>query len=102
VNQGDYLQVKSFYVRNPSDTTVTETMRLIAKEGGYYYVPDVAGPQGEVYFKFSAYSATGFSAANPEHDFPKIISYQLVNPKALEATIEGNSKKKTFYFERVD
>jgi hypothetical protein len=102
VKQGDFLLGKSFFIHNTTDTTVTETIRLIALGGGYYYVPDVAGPQEEVYFKLTKYSNAGFTAANPEHNFPKIISYTLVSPSALQATIEGNGKKKTYYFQRLN
>ncbi|MCI0751530.1 MAG: DUF6265 family protein [Flammeovirgaceae bacterium] len=101
-DKGNFLEGKSFIIGSSADTTVTESIRLISKEGAFFYVPDVEGPQGEVYFKISSLDGSGFVASNPDHDFPKIITYARVGKSLLEATIEGNGKKKTFYFERLN
>src|SRR5579872_1390266 len=55
---------------------VTEEIKLIKKGNDFYYVPDVAGPQGAVEFKITLFDKNSFVAENPQHDFPKMIIYR--------------------------
>lgn len=84
-----------------ADTVVTEKLKIKKQNTTFYYVPDVAGDQPEVYFKIVRFDASGFTAENPEHDFPKIIRYQLVSPTSIRADIEGNGKIIPFVFDKV-
>jgi len=84
-----------------ADTVVTENLKIIYRKDAFYYVPDVAGDQPEVYFRIIKYSTTGFTAENPQHDFPKIIRYLLMTPTSIKAEIEGDGKVIPFYFDKI-
>jgi hypothetical protein len=82
-----------------SDTSFVEKLKIIIKDNEVYYVADVPDNKELTYFKFIELTATGFICENPEHDFPKKISYQL-NGSKLKATISGNGKSIDYFFER--
>ncbi len=88
------------------DEKMLETLELIFTSGSYYYVSRVSGQNnGEaVWFKITSYSEKGFVAENPEHDFPKRITYDLVNKDSIHAFIDGGpalpGKKSDFYYTR--
>jgi hypothetical protein len=97
------LEGVSFRIKN-ADTTVTEQIKIVFKNGAFHYVPDVAGDQGAVDFKISRHTSDSFVAENPQHDFPKIIRYKLIrkdNADFIEASIEGNGKVIPYSFERL-
>jgi hypothetical protein len=98
------LLAKSFSIEN-GDSVVTESIQLLEDNGNFYYVPDVAGEQGPVLFKITSYDTKSFVAENPQHDFPKIIRYQLVERNSkhfLHATIEGGGKEIEYVFLKQD
>lgn len=82
------------------DTTFVEKLRIVAKEDGVFYVADVPENQKPVYFKFTALTDSTFVCENPDHDFPKKISYAL-NGTRLTARISGAGKEEEFMFERT-
>jgi len=86
---------------NGPDTSFVERIRIIIKENNFYYVADVPQNKESTYFKFTELTTTGFICENPEHDFPKKISYQLQGT-SLKATISGNGKSIDYLFERKD
>lgn len=85
---------------------VMETLQLVYRDGKYYYISAVKGQNNEqpVKFTITSYSETGFTAENPQHDFPKRISYRLVTKDSLHAFIDGGpsmpDKKSDFYYSR--
>jgi hypothetical protein len=81
------------------ETALLEKLKLIIKENAIYYVADVPENKQLVYFKLTEISENAFSCENPEHDFPKRISYQKDGDK-LKATISGNGKSVDYFFER--
>jgi len=83
-----------------NDTAFVEKLQLVTKDGNIYYVADVPGNKGAVYFKFTAISANGFTCENPEHDFPKKISYQKEG-NMIKARIEGDGKAMDYEFTRI-
>jgi len=84
------------------DTTFIEKLRLEVKEDALYYVADVRENATPTYFKITEQSKSGFKSENPDHDFPKVISYQLED-KILTAIIsDGGDKKMGFVFKRMD
>lgn len=85
--------------RTGTDTLFSEKMQIIVKDKVLYYVADVKENAAPVYFKFTAINEQGFTCENPEHDFPKKITYQL-DGKKLKATISGNGKEFSYSFER--
>lgn len=87
--------------RSGTDTLFREKLKIITKDNTLYYVADVKENAVPVYFKFTAINEQGFTCENPEHDFPKKISYRL-DGKKLKATISGNGKEFSYYFEQQD
>lgn len=85
--------------RSGTDTLFQEKLKIITKDNTLYYVADLKENAAPVYFKFTAINEQGFICENPEHDFPKKISYQRDGNK-LKATISGNGKEISYYFNR--
>ncbi len=86
---------------NGPDTSFVEKLKIITKDNEVYYVADVPGNKELTYFKFTELTASGFVCEDPEHDFPKKITYQLIDTK-LKATISGNGKSIDYFFERIN
>lgn len=82
-----------------TDTLFSEKMKILVKDNNLYFVADVKENAALVYFKFTSINEQGFTCENPAHDFPKKISYQQ-DGKKLKATISGNGKEISYYFER--
>lgn len=89
------------------DERVLENLELVYTSGIYYYVSAVNGQNNNqpVRFRITSYSEGGFVAENPEHDFPKRITYQLINKDSVHAFIDGGpqqpEKKSDFYYSRT-
>jgi hypothetical protein len=80
-----------------ADTTFVEKLRVIVKDGTPYYVADVPENQKEVLFRFTMITENSFVCENPQHDFPKKISYQRDRDK-LKAVISGDGKSIEYLF----
>ena len=81
------------------DTTFIEKLRIIIKDDNIVYVADVPENQKPVYFKLTEITESGFVCENPDHDFPKRISYQL-DGKKMKAQISGDGKVIDYFFEK--
>ncbi len=81
------------------DTAFIEKLKIITDGDAIYYVADVAENKTPVRFKFTELSDTHFVCENPNHDFPKKISYRKEGEK-LHAVISGNGKSIDYWFER--
>jgi len=81
------------------DTIFLEKITVLIKDDAIYYVADVPQNRQPIFFKFTEITESGFVCENPEHDFPKKISYQLEGVK-LKAQISGNGKAIDYWFER--
>ena len=99
-DEGSFLSGSSYKIDKAGNKTVTEEIKLIKKGNDFYYVPDVAGPQGPIEFKIISFDKNSFTAENPTHDFPKKIMYN-VNEKQLDATISGGSKSISYSFKKI-
>jgi len=84
---------------NGNDTAFVEKITILIKDNSIYYVADVPENEKPVYFKLVEISNTGFVCENPEHDFPKKISYQ-VNGIDLKAQISGDGKSIDYLFKK--
>ena len=71
------------------DTVFVEKASLLIRDNRIYYVADVPENNKPVYFELTAISDQGFTCENPEHDFPKKISYQKTEGEMI-AVISGN------------
>lgn len=85
-----------------ADTTFIEKLKIELKDGTLYYVADVRENAEPVYFKFTEISDHGFVSENPEHDFPKMISYELKDGVMTAVISDGGDKKMGFVFKRKD
>ena len=82
-----------------SDTTFIEKLKIINRDGQFFYVADVPENKGSVYFAITTLTRNSFVCENPEHDFPKKIMYSL-EENEMKATISGNGKSIEYRFIR--
>jgi len=84
-----------------------EKIRLFRRGGNFYYEAKAAKQNNEqpVEFTLSSFSDSGFVAENPAHDFPKRITYRLVNKDSIHAVVDGGpqqpDKKSEFYYSKT-
>lgn len=100
IDQGHFFSGSAYSVDQAGRKTLTEEIRLIRKGNDFYYVPDVAGPQGPVAFKITSLDHNSFIAENPDHDFPQRITYQNVDAR-LEATVSGGSRLIRYHYRKI-
>lgn len=99
------MEGKSDFVKGDS-VIPFETIRIFRKDTLFYYEAKAAGQNNEkpVAFTLTSFSDIGFIAENPQHDFPKRISYTLVNKDSIHAFIDGgpqqSGKKADFFYSR--
>jgi hypothetical protein len=97
---------ESFIVKMTGGTTILEKLELVCRNKEYFYIPTVQGQNENkpVKFMITSHSETGFVAENPEHDFPKRITYKLVNTDSVHAFIDDGLsvpvKRSDFYYSR--
>ena len=99
--EDSFLSGSSYKVDKSGNKTLTEEIKLIKKGNDFFYMPDVAGPQGPIEFKITSFDTNSFTAENPEHDFPKKIVYKKINENQLDATISGGSRSIRYSFKKV-
>ena len=98
---------ESFMVKLTGGTVQLENVQLLYRNEEYFYIPVAKGQNNEqpVSFRITSHNETGFVAENPEHDFPKRITYELVNKDSVHAFIDGGpampDKKSDFYYSRI-
>ena len=76
-----------------------ENLEFIVKGTDIFYKVVVTGEKKPVYFKLTALSNDGFTCENPEHDFPKKITYRR-NGNNVKAVISGNGQSVDYIFVR--
>ena len=85
---------------------ILENLQLAYRDNAYYYISKVNGQNNNqaVRFKITSSTENSFVAENPEHDFPKRITYKMVNKDSVHAFIDGGpsqaDKKSDFYYSR--
>ncbi len=100
------LAGEGIMIKNTGGTQQLETTRLIYRNKEYFYCSVAHGQNNEeeTKFKITSFSENGFVSENPAHDFPKRITYQLINKDSLHAFIDGGpsmpDKKSDFYYSR--
>ncbi len=98
---GQNLEAVSFQLSATGEKSITEEIKFVKKEGKFFYVPDVEGDQGPIYFEITKYDGKSFVAENPTHDFPKKITYRKIGETHLQASIQDDTKVITFHFEKI-
>jgi hypothetical protein len=81
------------------DTVSLERLKLIIKDDAIYYVADVPENKQAVYFKLTEVSDNRFVVENPEHAFPKKISY-LKDGDKFRVTLFDDTKSVDYFFQR--
>lgn len=102
VENDSVLKGESYFI-NGKDTLFAETVRLVQRQSDLFYIVTVPNQNEEkpVAFKLTSSTSDYLVFENPAHDFPKKISYKLVNKDSLYAEISGDGKKQGFPFKRV-
>lgn len=97
---------KSFMIQKDGQKKILEEMQIVYGQKGYHFISAVPGQNKEqpVSFKITSFSSDKFIAENPDHDFPRRISYELIGLDSLHAWIDGGpanpDQKVDFYFSR--
>ena len=100
------LQSHSFRIHG-GDTSSLETVRLIRKEDGIFYIPTVEGQNNNqpVNFKLISKDDNRFVFENKMHDFPNRIIYTFVSADSIVARVEGDQRGavsgSNYYFKKV-
>ena len=81
------------------DTLFVEKLKLVIRDNTINYVADVPENKAPVYFKFTELTGDRFTCENPQHDFPKKISYERTGNK-LKAVVSGDGKSIEYLFEK--
>lgn len=90
-----------------TDTLSKEKLSLEYIDGVLYYIPTVQNQNDgkAVRFKLTEMKENSLVFENPEHDFPQVISYQLVRPDSMVAeisgTINGEFKKQSYPYTKI-
>lgn len=95
---GNYVMKGTGITLKGQDTAFVEKIKIIIKDHNIYYVADVPGNAGEVFFKFTAIGNNSFTCEDPQHDFPKKITYTLEGT-TLKATISADGKAIEYLFQ---
>jgi hypothetical protein len=103
VENDSVLKGESYFI-NGKDTLFAETVRLEQQKKDLFYIVTVPNQNEEkpVAFKLTSSTADYLVFENPEHDFPKKITYKLVTRDSLYAEISGDGKKQGFPFKKVN
>jgi hypothetical protein len=97
---------KSYMTSKAGENKMLEEMQLIYRQKKYHFISVVPGQNKElpVSFLIKTISFGQFLAENPDHDFPRRISYQFMKPDSLHAWIDGGlanvEQRVDFYFSR--
>lgn len=102
--ENDSVLVGASYFINEKDTLFAETVRLEQQKNDLFYIVSVPNQNEEkpVAFKLTSSTTDFLVFENPEHDFPKKITYKLVTKDSLFAEISGDGKSQGFPFRKVN
>jgi hypothetical protein len=79
------------------DTVFVERSTLEIKGNDIFYNALVSGSAKAVPFKLTSVTDDSFTCENPQHDFPKKITYKLTGNR-IYATISGDGKSIPYNF----
>ena len=92
----------SYHLDDDGEQIIDEMIRIVYKQGKYYYIPALTYPDKAkpAEFEIVTLGEKKFVAENLKHDFPQRIGYAWVDATHLYAYIEGLEKgeKKRFDF----
>ena len=87
-----------------SDTLFKEELQIVIRDDDFYYLalPQTTSPENWVAFKIKELDQQHFKSENPDHDFPKVISYFLESAGELRAKISGGETEQHFLFRKKE
>jgi hypothetical protein len=92
--------------RRTKKVLFTESLKLVKIGNEIYYIAKVEEHDSPISFKLTHLDSTKVVFENPEHDFPQLIQYEILESGKLKATVGGveRKKKRSFdiIFKRVD
>ncbi len=81
----------SYSLNASGEKKMLESVELIRRAGVWSYIPSTLGTEtpNPVSFQLVSFGPYGFTATNPQHDFPKRIVYERKGNDSLHAWIDG-------------
>lgn len=83
-----------------SDTSFVEKLKVAFIDGDLHYVAEVPQNPKPTLFKVTELRSGYLKCENPNHDFPKEITYERTNDQ-LKAVIAGNGQSMSFLFRKI-
>lgn len=84
-----------------ADTTFVEMLGVKIIDGELYYIAEVPQNPNPTLFKIVELRDGFVKCENPEHDFPKVITYERKQDQLL-AVISGNGQAMSFSFQKIN
>lgn len=100
------MEGKSDFIKGDS-VIPFELIKIFRRDTSLFYEAKAAGQNDDkpVAFRMTSFSDSGFVAENPQHDFPKRITYRLINKDSIHAFVDDGlsvpEKKSDFYYSRA-
>ncbi len=69
-----------------------ESLRIVEMSGEIFYIAKVAQNQLPTSFKLTACTGGQLTFENPDHDFPKKLTYHFLSSTELHVTVEGDGE----------
>ncbi|MBL1213864.1 MAG: hypothetical protein HND52_10955 [Ignavibacteriae bacterium] len=92
--------------RRTKKVLFTESLKLVKIGNAIYYIALVEENDDPISFKLTHLDSAKVIFENPEHDFPQLIQYEILESGKLKATVGGVEKKKkrsfNLIFKRVE
>ena len=79
----------------------TESLKLVKIGNAIYYIAKVEENDSPISFKLTHLDSTKAVFENPEHDFPQLIQYEILESGKLKATVGGVERKKKRSFDII-
>lgn len=96
----------SYFQKTSDEKKLLENVQIVFRENNLYYIPTVSDQNNQqpVKFLITSTSNNKLIAEDPDHDFPKRIVYEMINPDSIHARKDGGTsmpeKKIDFYYSR--
>ncbi len=82
-----------------ADTVFKESLRIFIRRDSIFYAANVEGNDREVVFLLEeTRKGTYWKFVNPDHDYPNVIEYQLLDDSTLKTTTSTMTGKKEKIF----
>jgi len=115
VNNGSYYETwskvnenrfygRTFKIYAEADTFVMQSFDLVLQDGDIFYIPTIKTPKGDkaVSFKMTSDMENQFVFENPKNDYPKKVTYKMIDNKTAEVRIEDEKRKLDYNFVKED